>query len=157
MATQKQNTNLTPILWVGGGLLLYNKFFGKTKEETEGQHGKEVIEHSELKNNPFITSSYKAPVKKEGYSRFTVSSASVQKSIKQIDDGLGWLTDDISTIVDALKIASTRSDIYLIAGMYSQKYKRDLWTDLSKLNDSNIAKVVAFVNKLPGYVKGKTN
>jgi hypothetical protein len=157
MAVQKQKTDYMPFVWIGGGLLLYNKFFGKTKEEQEGEHGKGVIEHTELKNNPFAVGSYKAPPKKEGFTRWTLNSVETTNAIKQIDDGLGWLTDDISSIMNAIKIAKTRSDLYLIAGMYSKKYKRDLWTDLSKLSDSNLAKVTAFVNKLPQYVKGKTN
>lgn len=151
------------LIYAGIGYFAYQTLFGEGKEEKKTKKDIAKLKKLKLENNPFETSTYKAPPKVDGNKRFTLTGDKAkiaERAAVQIYEGIGFLTDDESKIIDALKKAQTFSDVFLISGMYSKKYKRNLWHDL----ESNLGKkpdelgdIVKTVLALPKYVTGATN
>ncbi len=152
----QEKTNYTPFIL--GGLLLYfyNDIFGKTKEEKADDKATAEAEAKALRENPFSTGTFKVAMK-EGYKRFTITSPTVVKAIKLIYDGIGYVVDDEAKVMSAIKMAGTKGDIFLIAGLYSSTYKKDLYNELKSNLPETIGQINAYVNKLPLYIKGTTN
>lgn len=151
---EKQNN--TP--WVLGFLafiMIFNKAFGSGKEDKEGQAETDKLETAPLDQNPFLINSYKAPVKK-GMFRFTINTQTATKAASMIDKGIGVMSDDEAMIINGIKMAGTKPDIYFIAVIYSRIYKRDLYTRLKQNLSRNKElgyEINRYVNKLPTYAK----
>ncbi len=150
-------TDYTPFIYLGIGYLMLDKVFGKSKDDKAAEQQNVKTETAALKDNPFSVSTYKLP-KKEGYSRKVAPAVDLLKAAQQIWDAIGYVTDDESKIMSAIKVARTKIDIYIMAGLYDSKYKSDLYTDLKKnLSKTELGNINTYVNKLPEYVKGVTN
>jgi hypothetical protein len=151
MAEQQQQTNWTPFILGGLGLYAINKLLGGSPG---GERALNDLEKLPAKENPFNTSAYRLPPKKTGFYRRTISSEAVIRAAKLIFDGFGYVQDDEAQIMLGFKMAGTRPDIYLIAGYYATKYKRDLWGDLfSSFTKGEGEQIALFVMSLPNYHK----
>lgn len=152
------------ILLIGGlGLLVYNKLFGKSKEEKETEKEESKLDALPLQNNP-VSSQLYTPTKKApaGYiyvrsttTKPAVPSGYLGSAAKKIKDGIGTFTDDESAIVAGIKMAATKAELNVIARVYDMLYKRDLMYDLKdNLSKKEMLPILTYINKLPEYIKG---
>lgn len=166
VAAQKPAMDSTTvnILLIGGlGLLVYNKLFGKSKEEKATEKEEEKLESLPLQNNPLSSQTY-TPTKKAPagfiYVRSTTTKPAVPsgylgKAAKQIKDAIGTFTDDEGQIVAGIKMAATKAELNIIAKSYEILYKRDLMYDLKdNLSKKEMLPILTYINKLPDYIKG---
>lgn len=162
MANSKQGVNWTPIIIIGG-VLLWDKIFGKDAAEKAAEEAINKLESTPLANNPFSYKNFKLAIKKGAY-RFSLTSTAAQDAAKQIYKGVqGNLVLDVSVsenedeMIAGIKKAGTKADIVLIAANYDNLYHADLYAVLKKyLNESELGTVTGFVNKLPNYVTNGT-
>ena len=166
VAAQKPSIDSSTIniLLIGGlGLLVYNKLFGKSKEEKQTEQEESKLESLPLQNNP-VSSQIYTPVKKAPtgfiYVRSDKTKPAVPKgylglAAKQIRDAIGTFTDDETQIVAGIKKAATKAEINVIARVYETLYKRDLMYDLKdNLSKKEMLPILTYINKLPDYIKG---
>jgi hypothetical protein len=152
-----KETNFTPLIWVGAFILLKDSLFGEGKESKDAGKETENVEESKLKDNPFEYATYKLK-KREGYSRLVTPAIEIKKAAEQVYDSIGYITDDFSQLLDGIKKTKTKFEIALLSKFYSDNYKHNLYSDMKRnLSKKELEQVNAYVNKLPEYLKGKTN
>lgn len=158
MAQQQQQTNYTPWILAGFGLLAWNKLFGKDPEDKK----EEVIENKFLgqKNeyNPLSPSTYslKDDAKNRGFKvtpGMTVSMGidldKVKAIAKQINGAIGIIYNDKSTLQGAFKEIPTRYAVWGVAKWYNTIYKRDLLFDLKDSTKAQATAIYDYIDKLP--------
>jgi len=148
-----------PLALFGLGLIVVNKIFGEDKEDKAAAAANLALETLPANRNPFNVNTYKA-AKRPDASRYVTKASSLHAAAVRIHKAIGIFTDDESAIMDGIKTARTRFEVYLIAYIFSKEYKEDLYAELkSNLNEKEIATVNSYVLQLPTYFKtpGKSN
>lgn len=150
------------ILLIGGAaLLFYDKIFGKNAEDKKAEQEVSQFDEQPIKDNP-LQPSYVPPKIPKGYIglRTTKTVPSVPagyygKAVASLKLSFGTFTDDETDIVNALKQATTKPELSVIAKTYSTLYKRDLFFDLKdNLGAKELVIIFTYLNKLPNYIKG---
>lgn len=155
---QQQQTNPTPWILAGFGLLIFNKLFGKDP----GDEKEEEIENKFLgqKNeyNPLSPSTYslKDDAKNRNFkvpSGMTVAMGidlpKVKAIAKQIYGAIGVIYNDKSTLQAAFKEIPTRYAAWGVAKWYNTIYKRDLLFDLKDSTRTQATMIYDYLDKLP--------
>lgn len=156
MAQQQQSNDTMKWVIIGGAaLLLYDKIFGKSKDEKESKAEESKIEDAPQKNNPTAenyTTTKKAP---KGYVYMRkIAPKLMTQSARDIKSSFGTFDDDETKIINAFKRAATKPEINLLSKIYSATYKRDLMFDLKdSLNAKELLPIFKYINGLPEYVK----
>lgn len=163
MAEEKMmNSTTVNILLLGGlGLLVYNKFFGKSKEDKKSEVEESKLDELPIKENPLTESfvSIKIPA---GYIAIrstktipTVPAGYLGTAVASIKLAIGEYSDDESAIVAGIKRAVTKNELNVMTKTYQVLYKRDLLYDLKdNLSKKELLPIFTYINKLPYYIKG---
>lgn len=156
------DSNTINILLIGGAaLLFYDRIFGKNAEDKKADEQVNSFDSVPIKDNP-LQPSYVPPKIPRGYIglRTTKTVPSVPagyygKAVASLKLSFGTFTDDETDIVNALKQATTKPELSVIAKTYSTLYKRDLFFDLKdNLGTKELLIIFTYLNKLPNYIKG---
>jgi hypothetical protein len=159
-ATKSDNSTLYLVI---GGLLLYDKIFGKSKEEAAAEQ-KNIIEEGKIENvpltsNPFDYQHYKPKVpaslvKSKKYSLLRKGAGiPIRKAASDIKYGWSIFNDDESKVINGFKTAKTKPEIALLAQYYSFDFKKDLAYDIkTKMSPEERVNIYAYINKLPEYI-----
>ncbi len=148
-------TDYTPLIMLGGIYLIINKLLpGDDKQTKDENKATTEIETKPIRGNPF-EAGFIPPMKElpKGMVLSTLGTADLQKIVKHIEGGIGYIWDNEAQIFGGIKKARTTTDLWHIGRFYEKKFKEDMYMSLKQnLSKKELGKVNAFVKKLPDWV-----
>jgi len=151
------------LLYAIGGYILYNRFFGKDKEDREADAASAAVNQLPPANNPLQTETYRPKAAAASgmiYFRTDKTKPPVPKTYfvdaaRDIKESFGIFNDDEARITRSMKKALTKAEVNLIARAYSALYKKDLFFELnSRLNKKELQPIYSYILALPEQMKG---
>lgn len=150
----KVNPNLVIIAALAiGGFIAYNKFFGKSKEERQGDKS---LEEQEKKNNIWagVASLQKTIKPTQTIKLLTFSDSNI--IAKKINDAWSFFNDDEEAVYAAFRGLRYQSQVSSLVDAYKKLFNKDLLTTLkSNLSDSEFYQVINIIGTKPLGIEKK--
>jgi hypothetical protein len=150
----KLNPNLVIIAALAiGGFIAYNKFFGKSKEERQGD---KFLEEQEKKNNIWagVASLQKTIKPTQTIKLLTFSDSNI--IAKKINNAWGNFNDDEEAVYAAFRGLRYQSQVSSLVDSYKKLFNKDLLTTLkSNLSDSELYEVINIIGTKPLGIENK--
>jgi hypothetical protein len=149
MANKKANIDYNLI--ITGAMIFGVFYFGRNILENLGlvSDRKESNDLLQLNNEDYFSPNYwqrKLPAK-------IITESFSRKYSDDIYNAYGYFNDDENVIYGVFEQMKTKSQVSYLAYKFNQYYNRSLIEYLrSFLNDSEMAKIAAIINKLPAYM-----
>ena len=149
MANKKANIDYNLI--ITGAMIFGVFYFGRNILENLGlvSDRKESNDLLQLNNEDYFNPNYwqrKLPAK-------IITESFSRKYSDDIYNAYGYFNDDENVIYGVFEQMKTKSQVSYLAYKFNQYYNRSLIEYLrSFLNDSEMAKIAAIINKLPAYM-----
>jgi len=150
----KLNPNLVIIAALAiGGFFAYNKFFGPSKEERQGD---KFLEEQEKKNNIWagVASLQKTIKSTQTIKLLTFNDSNI--IAKKIYNAFGTFNDDEEAIYAAFRALRYQTQVASLVDAYKKLYNKDLLTTLkSNLSDSELYEVINIIGTKPLGIEKK--
>jgi len=149
MANKKANIDYNLI--ISGAMIFGVFYFGRNILENLGlvSDRKESNDLQQLNNEDYFNPNYwqrKLPAK-------IITESFSRKYSDDIYNAYGFFNDDENAVYGVFEQMKTKSQVSYLSYKFYQYYNRSLIEYLrSFLNDSEMAKIAAIINKLPAYM-----
>jgi hypothetical protein len=154
MNINKVNPNLVIIAVLAiGGYFAYNKFFGPSKKEKQGD---KFLEEQEKKTNIWagVASLQKTIKPTQTIKLLTFSDSNI--IAKKINDAWGYFNDDEEAVYAAFRALRFQTQVASLVDAYRKLYNKDLLNTLkSNLNDAELYEVINIIGTKPIGIEKK--